>query len=256
VYSDRTGETVTVAGQVRYPGVFDITRDERLSSVLQRAGGLTEVSYPYGAIFTRRSAAIAESEAHERAARELDSQIAALAATPVTASNANPSAGLPFLLSLSDRVKSQPTLGRISVTADPVVLASRPDLDLVLEPGDTLYIPKRPSSVNVSGEVLNPGSFQFRSNYGFDDYIRMAGGPSQIADRDLAFVVLPDGTAAPVSDSWLTFSNQGHIPPGSMIVVPRDLTPFDWGSFLKDATQIVSQLAVTAASLSVISRTN
>src|SRR6185437_2031837 len=82
VFADRTGETVTVAGQVRYPGIFDITRDERLSSVLQRAGGLTEVSYPYGAIFTRRSAAIAESEAHERAARELDSQIAALMTSP------------------------------------------------------------------------------------------------------------------------------------------------------------------------------
>ncbi len=251
VYVDRTGETVTVTGEVRYPGVFDITRDERLSSVLQRAGGMTDVAYPYGAIFTRRSAAIHEREGNERSARELQSQLALLA-TSTTQNAVQTQTNTSFLTALISDVRDAPTLGRVMVTADPVILASRPDLDVILEPGDSLYIPKRPSSVTVSGEVLNPGSFQFRSNLGYEDYIRMAGGPTQIANDDDTFVVLPDGSANPTEQNWLSYGNGGHIPPGSTIVVPRDLRPFDWGQFLKDATQIISQLAVSAASLAVL----
>ncbi|MEJ0044199.1 MAG: SLBB domain-containing protein [Rhizomicrobium sp.] len=251
VYADRTGETITVAGQVRYPGVFDITRDERLSSVLQRAGGMTEVAYPYGTIFTRRSVAIHEREGNDRSARELQSQLAVLLSTPSRAASVDQS-GVAYLSTMVSEIRNAPTLGRITVTADPVVLAARPELDLILEPGDAIFVPKRPSTVTVSGEVLNPGSFQFRSSYGLDDYVRLAGGPNQAADSGDTFVVLPDGSAAPTSDSWVSFGNGGHIPPGSTIVVPRDLRPFDWSTFLRDTTQIVSQLAIAGASLAVL----
>ncbi|MBL6613019.1 MAG: SLBB domain-containing protein [Reyranella sp.] len=251
VYSDRTGETVTVLGEVRYPGVFDIVRDERLSSVLQRAGGITEVGYPYGAIFTRRSAAVREQEANARSAQEVQEQLALLAATP-NQNATGQSANLAFLQQLVEAVRNAPTLGRVSVVADPTVLATQPQRDMILEPGDVLYVPKRPSSVTVSGEVLNPGSFQFGANLGYKEYLRMAGGTSQLARESDTFVVLPDGSAQPVSESWTSFEGTANIPPGSTIVVPRDLRPFDWGQFLKDATQIISQLAVSAASLAVL----
>ncbi len=253
-YTDRSGETVTVAGEVRFPGLFDITREERLSSVLQRAGGLTEVAYPYGAVFTRRTAAVHEKEGNERSAHELEGQLALLAASP--SQTAGPQNNFDFLMALVQRVRNAPTLGRVTVTADPVVLASRPDIDVILEPGDAIYIPKRPSSIAVTGEVLNPGSFQFHSNLASDDYIKMAGGPTQIADDGKTFVVLPDGSAVPIEENWLSFGSGGHIPPGSTIVVPRDLRPFEWSSFLKDATQIFSQLAVAAASLAVLQNNN
>src|SRR6185437_11373031 len=58
VFSDRDQGQVSVAGQVRFPGTFDITRAERLSSLLDRAGGLTDEAEPYGAIFARRRAAV------------------------------------------------------------------------------------------------------------------------------------------------------------------------------------------------------
>ncbi|MEI9991447.1 MAG: SLBB domain-containing protein [Rhizomicrobium sp.] len=254
VYSDRSGGTIAVAGEVRYPGIFDVTREERLSSVLQRAGGVTEVAYPYGAIFTRRSAAVHEKEGNARSARELEQQLAFLAAKPSQGNNQ--ASDLQFLTGLAQEIRDTPALGRVVVTADPVVLASRPDLDVILEPGDALYIPKRPSSVAVAGEVLSPGSFQFRANLNIEDYIRMAGGPTQTADDDKTFIVLPDGSAMPTEQSWLTFRDGGHIPPGSTIVVPRDLRPFDWSIFLKDATQIVSQLAIAAASLAVLQNNN
>ncbi len=79
VFSDRQEGRVIITGEVRYPGTFDVKRGERLSEVLARAGGLTNEAYPLGAIFTRRSAAIAESEANQREAKELEVALAAAA---------------------------------------------------------------------------------------------------------------------------------------------------------------------------------
>jgi len=251
VYSDRDEGTVTVAGQVRYPGEFDIRRDERLSSVLKRAGGMSEVAYPYGAIFTRREAALTEREGNDRSAREIENEIPTLFTSQASQNQNFASAGT-YLATLAQSLRQAPALGRIVITADPVVLAVKPERDFVLQSGDTLFVPKRPTTVTVSGDVLNPGAFQYRRGLSFSEYVRMAGGLTVSADDDRTFVVFPDGSSMPVRSGWLSFGNIGEIPPGSTIVVPRDLRPFDWSQLLKDVTQIASQLAVTAASLSVL----
>ena len=255
VYSDREEGTVTVAGQVRYPGVFDITRAERLSTLLARAGGLSDVAYPYGAIFTRRDAAITERQGNQRAARELENEVPTLIMTQAGQTTDIASAGT-YLAALARNLRETPALGRIVMTADPAVLALKPNLDFVLQPGDTLFVPKRPSTVTVSGEVLNPGAFQYRRGLSYEAYVKMAGGATQSADDGRTFIVFPDGSAAPIDSGWFSFGGKGDIPPGSTIVVPRDLRPFNWSQFWKDVTQIVSQLAVTAASLAVLNNNN
>jgi hypothetical protein len=100
---------------------------------------------------------------------------------------------------------------------------------------------------------MQPGSYQFQANMKAQDYIKRAGGFGQFADDDMTFVILPDGTARRLDESWLTFSSES-IPPGSAVVVPRDLSPTDLRQILLDTTGIFSQLAVAAASLAVISR--
>ena len=252
VFSDRENGEVSVSGQVRYPGAFNITRGERLSSILERAGGLTDQAYPYGAVFTRERAAVAEREGNIRQARSIDAQLATLATTPQAAAAGRDT--LTFLTSLGQQVRNEPVLGRITVTADLATLRSKPELDIVIEPGDTLYIPVRPATVTVTGEVLNAGSFQFENGLQLADYLSRAGGSTQSADRKRMFIVLPDGTAQPVQSGWFSYTNVSLIPPGSTIVVPRDLSPFDLGLFLRDATQITSQLAVTAASVAIVGR--
>lgn len=249
VFTDRSGGNITVAGQVRYPGTFDITRGERLSSLLARAGGLTEESYPYGAVFTRVSAAQSEAEGNNREANELQSGISAAITNP----SLNASA-LTYLQGLVATLKSQPALGRITVTADPAILAVKPDLDVIMEPGDFIYIPKRPSTVAVSGEVHNPGAFQYRPSLSAEDYLAMAGGTNDAAEDSETFIVMPDGTARPVEGGW--FSGGSPIPPGATIVVPPDPAPFNTMVFLTSISQIVSQLAVAGASLAVISNKN
>jgi polysaccharide export outer membrane protein len=243
-----------VGGQVRFPGSFDITRAERLSSILERGGGLTDEAYAYGAIFTRRGAAITERQANIREARELEQQAAGPSSLSLDTTATDPNQRIQLVRTLSQQLRDAPVLGRISVTADPAILRVRPDLDVLLEPGDTLYIPKRPSTITVSGEVLNNGTIQYESGLTVRDYIERAGGTTQGADNGRTFVVLPDGSARTVAESWLSFNNTNMVPPGSTIIVPRDLQPFALGPFIRDATQIISQIAITAASLAVINQ--
>jgi hypothetical protein len=184
----------------------------------------------------------------------LEAQAAVPSAFSLGTMDQDPNQRIQLVRTLSQQLRDAPVLGRITVTADPAILRVRPDLDVLLEPGDTLYIPKRPSTITVSGEVLNSGTIQYESGLSVRDYIERAGGTTQGADSGRTFVVLPDGSARTVSESWLSFNNTAMVPPGSTIIIPRDLQPFSFGPFIRDATQIVSQLAITAASLAVINK--
>jgi protein involved in polysaccharide export with SLBB domain len=254
VFSDRDQGQVTVAGQVRFPGAFDITRAERLSSILERAGGLTDEAYAYGAIFTRRRAAAAEREGNLREARELEAQAATPSAFTLGTVEQDPNQRIQIVRTFAQQLREAPVLGRISVTADPAILRVRPDLDVLLEPGDSLYIPKRPSTITVSGEVLNSGTIQFESGLSVRDYIDRAGGTTQGADSGRTFVVLPDGSARTVSESWLSFNNNIMVPPGSTIIIPRDLQPFSFGPFVRGRNADHQPDRDHAASLAVINR--
>ena len=222
-------------------------RGECLSQLIARAGGLTAQAYPYGSVFTRDSVRRAQQEGFKRAERELNSALL------VAAANRGVDIGaVQSLSTLTEDLGSVEAVGRVVIEADPTVLQVRPELDSVLEPADRIFVPKRPNSVLVIGDVLNPGALQFISGTPPDEYIRQAGGFQKSADEDRVFVVLPNGEAQPISVSVWNFTPV-QIPPGSTIVVPKEPTPFDLFTFATDVSQVISQLAVTAASLAVIS---
>jgi protein involved in polysaccharide export with SLBB domain len=254
VFNDAGIGSVTVQGEVRHAGVYQITRGEHLSDLLLQAGGLTDVAYPYGAVFLRRSAAAIERDGYRRAAQDIQSALL-VAMTRSDPTNRMSADAFSAMQGFVTQLRTQVPLGRVTITADPTVLAVKPQEDILLEPGDVLYIPQRPSTVSVLGEVMQPGSYAYKPNASPGDYIQRAGGYAQFADDDLTFVVLPDGTANKVDRSWLTF-NATKLPPGSAIVVPRDIDPLDIRALITQVTTILSQLAVTAASLAVISQNN
>jgi protein involved in polysaccharide export with SLBB domain len=154
-----------------------------------------------------------------------------------------------------NEIRSQKPVGRLSVIADPSMLAVRPDRDLLLEPGDSIYIPPRPSSVTVLGAVMQPGSYLFNPDDSVDDYISLAGGYGRYALSDTTFVVYPDGTADSVDRSWLKFNRQA-IPPGSVIYVPRDVFPTQWLPLTISISEILKDFAISAASLAVLAKAN
>ena len=247
--------TVTLQGEVRHPGVYSVLRGERLSDLLVRAGGLTEVAYPFGAVFLRKSVAALETQGFQREAREIESQLIFELSHATKSSQSGGSAdGFAAITSLIEDLRTQKGLGRIKVLADPAVLATQPEQDPILEAGDTLYIPQRPTTVTVLGEVMNGTSIPSNPNLTAADYIAQAGGYTRYADQALTFVIGPDGSARQVETSWLTVGGE-RIPPGSTIVVPRDIRPtFDLAGTLLQGLQIMSQLAVTTASLAILAK--
>ncbi len=252
VFTDAGLGTATVQGEVRYTGTYQIVRGEHLSSLLARAGGLTGTAYPYGTIFLRKSAAATEREGYIRAAAEIEEELV-VAMTRIGNDKIDPST-FGSLQGFVGELRNQRAIGRISISADPSILASKPELDPLLEPGDVVYIPQRPSTISVLGQVMQPGSLPYRSNLTLKDYVQMAGGYSPTSAPSNVFIVLPDGSARKLETSWLGFGNTPALPPGSAIVVPRDVTPINTRQLILDVTSIMSQLVVTVASLAVISR--
>ena len=253
VFSDRDAGDVSVVGEIKFPGGYEILRGEHLSSVLARAGGFTEAAYPAGVIFLRKSVAESERGVMQREADALEREVVALVGTVTNSTQIN-QAEIGYVTQMIARLRSggDPT-GRVAVTLTPKDVAAHPELDLVMEPGDQIFVPRQPSSVVVAGEVMSPGGIQFRGDRSVADYLALAGGVTEIADDDHIFVIQPDGTAQQVKgSSWL--SDPPKLAPGAVVVVPRTLRHFTWDTVLEDITQVGSQLAITAASLAIISR--
>jgi polysaccharide export outer membrane protein len=254
VFTDRDDGPVVLSGEFLRPGIYDIRRGEHLSEVMARAGGLTPQAYPYGAVFTRESVKASEQVAAERAAQELQSgMLAALAHSG--SQNASAQAEAPILQNFIAEIRNTPPIGRVVIEADPTVLVAKPELDMLLEPGDSLTMPKRPSYVTVSGQVLNPSTLQFTAGATAKDYIHEAGDYTQAAQKGRTFIILPNGTSLPVRTSFWNFSHT-NIPPGSTVYVPRDVSGYDLLGVATDLSQVFGQIAITAASLAVIGRNN
>ena len=253
VYTDAGVGTVTVQGEVRFAGNYPITRGEHLSDVLMRAGGLSATAYPLGTVFLRKSAAQVEQEGYNRAADEIQSQLVAGMAR--IGNDKIPADAVTAIQNFVTQLRTQKPLGRIAIAADPSLLAANPAQDPLLEPGDVIFIPQRPYTVAVLGEVMQPGSFSYRPGMSVADYVKRAGGYAQFANDDLTFIVLPDGSARRVDDSWLNF-DVASLPPGSSIVVPRNLAPLFTRQIILDVTGIMTSFAVTIASLAVLAHNN
>lgn len=253
IVTDAGGGQVTIQGQIRNPGTYQIARAEHLSDVLARAGGLTQTAYPYGTVFLRRSVAAQEKDAFRREADEIEAQL--LVAMSRRDQGKLGSDAFTAVQGYVNQIRTQKPLGRVTIMADPAVLAANPSMDPLLESGDVIYVPQRPYSISVLGEVLQPGSVPYLSDMSASDYIERAGGYSQYADSSQTIVVLPDGSARRIGRSLfgLKFISD-EIPPGSAIFVARDISGVDLHSLVIDSSAIFSQLATTAAALAVLSK--
>ncbi len=238
---------VLLAGEFRHPGLYAIRKGETLSQLIARAGGLTEFAYPYGTVYTRRSVKDLQQEGYRRTARELNSALLAASARKT----GNDGDTLTAAAALVERLASVEAPGRMVVEADPRVLSVRSDLDTVLEPGDAIVMPKTPNFVLALGDVANPGALQFIPGKSAKEYLREAGGEQSSADSSRAFLVLPNGTAQPIRSSpWR--GDKAVIPPGSTIIVPKDIDPLKTLDLVRDIATIFGQIASGIASVAIL----
>ncbi|MCV6598972.1 MAG: SLBB domain-containing protein [Alphaproteobacteria bacterium] len=238
---------VYISGEVKYPGKYSFVRGEKLSSLIARAGGLTEESYAYGTVYSRESARIKEKEKYKQAVRNLERSLAEYIASNEDVNTNH----IKYSQSLIEEIKAIKPLGRIVVEANPDALATSPEKDILLQEGDKVYVPKRSLTVHVMGEVLNPSNLKFETGKKSRDYIKEAGGYSYYADKGRGFILFPDGSSKPIKESSWDFA-ETSVPEGSTIIVPRDPDPYNFMESSTFITNVLSQIAITTAAISDI----
>lgn len=248
------GESVTITGQVRFPGTYGFQDGERLSSVLRRAGGFRDTAYPTGAVLVREQVQQLEEKSKEELIRQIETSSASARLAPNLGSG-DSGATLKLIKAQQDEVlsqlKSQPASGRqvVNITADINSWANTP-ADIELRSGDVLTIPMRPSFVLVTGQVYNVTALTYTEGKTAKWYLQHAGGTSGAANRKDIFVIRANGSvigrhSGGVFDPSVLATK---LDPGDVVVVPQKV--IGASLFLRNlltAAQLASSVAITAA---------
>jgi protein involved in polysaccharide export with SLBB domain len=247
------GAVVTVKGEVEHPGTFGIQPGEKLSSVLERAGGYTPQAFPYGALLTRREVREEEEIAHAELVRRVQSMQAGLRQIPDTDENQK-NAKLTALAqseSTLEQLRLAPPIGRVVIhIQDPIDKWKNTGADIAMRDGDVLVIPKRTGYVMVNGQVYNPTAVSFRSGQSARWYLSQAGGFTPLADGKGVFVVRADGSVFAgqgTKKSWFSGDPlSAALRAGDTVVVPEKAPNL----VRKDYTQLL-QFASVASSVAI-----
>jgi polysaccharide biosynthesis/export protein len=251
---DDLGATVTIRGEVVHPGGYGIRPGERLSSVLQRAGGLGPGAYPYGAVLLRSEVQKVEQRSYGELVQRVREQQASLKLTATSSTDPDQrlsaeSAFVQWQTTLDNLITTPPT-GRVTVQISSNIKSwQNTPRDITMRAGDVLVIPKRPSYVMVQGQVYGPTAVAYRPGKSARWYLLQAGGPTNMANKKATFVIRADGT---VIGNHSSFWNSGDglgatLEPGDMVVVPEKALggPPVWKTIFTNA-QVVSSIATSA----------
>jgi polysaccharide export outer membrane protein len=247
--------TIELSGELRHPGRYPIHHGETLSSVLQRAGGLTDIAFGEGAVFVREELKQREKEQLEMLSNRLQSDLAALSLEAVSTSAVTNGGGgggaggaqaLAIGQQLIQQLRNTKPVGRLVIDVHSV-MNGRPGGpgDVLLRNGDVLLIPKKTQEVTILGEVQSPTSHIYRTGLSRDDYIARSGGTTQKADRKRIYVVRANGDVVSGGRSgWFRRSQAIDIRPGDTIVVPLDTERVAPLPLWTSVTTIIYNLAI------------
>jgi protein involved in polysaccharide export with SLBB domain len=241
-------EYVALQGEVRFPGRYPIQRGETLKSVIARAGGLTDLAFPEGTVFTRETLKMREGRQIEELTRRLQTDLAQVSLMSAQEARGDAAQALAVGRQLLENLRDAEPVGRLVIDLEKST-GARPGsaADIVLKDGDRLIVPRITQEVTVIGEVQSPTSHLFAEGLGRDDYIQLSGGTTQRADRGRIYVVRADGSVVSGGDSW--FSGAIEIQPGDTIVVPLDAERMRALPLWTAVTTIIYNLAVAVAAV-------
>ena len=232
--------TVSLQGEVRFPGEYRVRRGETLAEVLQRAGGLTDKAFPEGAIFLRESLRKKESEQIEMLARRLEADLATLSLQSAAEGGTQT---LDTGTVLLEQLRNTEAVGRLVIDLD-----SQSGIEL--SDGDELLIPPHTQMVSVLGETQRNTSHLYDASLSRDDYINLSGGITRRADERRIYVVRASGAVVTSRRSkWLGRGGRVDIRPGDTIVVPLDADKMRPMTFWTNVTQILYQGALAVAAI-------
>lgn len=239
-------KSVIIEGMVNKPGEYFINDGEKLSSVINRAGGYKEKAYIFGGMLLREDALEKEQLYAERVYSDTINYLVSSIAKPGTSFD---SSAVQLLI---EELKSQNFTGRIITQFDLDQISENSALDLLLQDKDRIIIPQIQKVVYLFGDLNAPTILNYNSDYGINDYIRLAGGIKDSATKDL-LVINPDGISQQISRNFSLFNrSQVDIYPGSIIYVPRDIGQLSGIYYASTVAPVLSSLAISLASLNSI----
>ncbi|ARU56899.1 polysaccharide export protein [Oleiphilus messinensis] len=240
---------IEIAGEVTFPGSYEIHKGETLSQVIKRAGGITSYAYLKGAVFTRNQLRENEQQRLSELKSRLDADIAAALLKDSQDSPSGTKHALAEAKVLLERLNKIEPEGRLVIDLDSVVKDPKHN-DIVLLSGDKLFIPQLKQSVSVIGEVQFPTSHLYDQALDIENYIERSGGTTPKADVARIYIVKANGSVIlpNINNQWF-WQQRENIEPGDTVVVPLDSERFNTITVWSDLSQIFYQLALGAAAL-------
>lgn len=236
---------VRIEGEVNRPGNYYLPAGTPLSEVVERAGGLTDRAYPFGAKLERQSVREQEKESYQEALRQVEFL---LASAPLTADSTltgdQRAAQATGARAVLEQVKQMEPDGRVVMLISPSATALPGSV--LVENNDHILIPPRPTTVGVFGAVYRQGSFLLEGPpLKVRDYIERAGGTQRAADMGNIFVVRANGEVLTRKKGAMDAS----VLPGDVVFVPVRVATRDWWGRFQNLTQIIFEFALTAAAV-------
>jgi protein involved in polysaccharide export with SLBB domain len=247
------GAMITVTGEVVHPGTYGIQEGERLSSIIQRAGGFRSDAYPYGSVFEREKVKELQEKNRSDLIQSIQTQAADVKNTPLQNQADDMLAKQAVLQQYQttlETLQSTPPQGRLVIhISSNMQHWANTSGDIQVRAGDTLYIPKKPNIVLVDGSVYNPTAITFKPGKSAGWFLKQAGGPTNMAEKKAIFVVRADGSV--VGGSGGLFSGgveNAAMQPGDMVVVPQKIYAVSrkWQNTVQVA-QVLSAVAIAVS---------
>jgi len=248
---DDLGASIVVRGEVVHPGSYGIRPGEKLSSVIERAGGFAPLAYAYGTVLMRPEVQHLEQRSYGELILRVREQQATLKLTATTATDPDQKLSAESALaqwqSTLDSLTSSPPTGRVTIQISSNIHNwADTSRDVTVRSGDILVVPKRPSYVLVQGQVYGPTAVGYRPGKSARWYLMQAGGTTNMANKKGIFVIRADGTViGSHGSSWLTGDSLSvALQPGDMVVVPERALggPPIWKILFQNA-QVLSSIA-------------
>jgi protein involved in polysaccharide export with SLBB domain len=229
--------SVKITGEVLMPAVYTLqSREERLSSLIQRSGGLLYTANINGAKLVRKKTDIIDSAEIRRILYALNKD-----SNPLKIDNnsykAFPTKDTALVYSSQWIDYNLKALGKDSLlfrlelatkkTAEVAIdlnyILKHPGSkdDITLEEGDELIVPRINNTVSVSGEVFKPVDIMYERGKSMKNYLSDAGGVTQLGKRNKAFVIYANGRSAKIKKALGVFPIYPKMEPGSSIFVPQ-----------------------------------
>jgi protein involved in polysaccharide export with SLBB domain len=219
---------ITLQGQVLYPGVYGLEKkDDRLSDLIKRAGGLNKQAYPEGAKLIRKTElSESESEIKKNQLKDINDNF-----NGIVVNNASENSGT-----------NHETIGINLVAA--LAQPGGPD-DIQIINGDVINIPREPQTVKITGEILYPNNVKYTESKSLGSYISSAGGFTSSSARKRVYVIYSNGSVKRTRN-FLFMKFYPRVERGSEIIVPKKIKS---GNTSQQIVSVVSVLTGTVTSI-------